>query len=206
MAAHVLGHLIPVRWFDMRPLMITAIVILLFWSRPIHSEVVEVDDIHHKFLQSGCHYRFYGTISFATSDPHCLIHILYDFEHLRKINILPDSIVLLRKGEYWYEVVYHYRNLFFESRATYRRALEQPERKVTFEMVQCEQRGLHLPKIVSSTGYYEIKREKEGLRVIYFEEGEVEDHLLKEIYFQWVEKEALKFLHRLNDYINKTCP
>lgn len=77
---------------------------------------------------------------------------------------------------------------------------------MTFEMVQCEQRGLNLPKIVSSTGYYEIKTEKEGPRVIYFEEGEIADHLLKEIYFQWVEKEALKFLHRLNDYVNKTCP
>jgi hypothetical protein len=206
MVAHVLGHLIQVRWFDMRPLTITAVAILLFWSGPIYSEVGKADDIHHKFIQSSNRYRFYGTISFDTSDPNCLIHILYDFEHLREINILPDSIVLLRKGEYWYEVAYHYRNLFFESSATYRRALEQAQRRVTFEMVQCEQRGLRLPKIVSSTGYYEIKTEKEGLRVTYFEEGEVSDHLLKEIYFQWVEKEALKFLHRLKDYVNKTCP
>jgi len=189
----------------MRPLMIIAIVILLFWSSSIHSEVVEADDIRHEFIQSGNHYMFYGTTSFTTSDPNCLIHILYDFQHLCKINILPDSIVLLRKGECWYEVAYHYRNLFFESRATYRRALKQGEKKVTFEMMQCEQRGLHLPKIVSSTGYYEIKAEKEGLRVIYFEEGEVADHSLKEIYFQWVEKEAFKFLHRLKDYVNKTC-
>jgi len=206
MAAHVLGYLISVRRFGMRPLIIIAIVILFLWSGSIHYEVVAADNIHHKFIQSGNRYMFYGTTSFATSDPNCLIHVLYDFKHLCKINILPDSIVLLQKGDYWYEVAYHYRNLFFESRATYRRALEQAERRVTFEMVQCEQRGLHLPKIVSSTGYYEIKAEKEGLRVIYFEEGEVADHLLKEIYFQWVEKEAFKFLHRLKDYVNKTCP
>jgi len=206
MAAHVLRHLILVRWFDLRILIIIAIVILVFWSGLVHSEGVEVDDIHHKFIQVGNHYIFYGTTSFATSDPHCLIHILYDFQHLRKINILPDSIVLLRKGEYWYEVAYHYRNLFFESRATYRRTLKQAERKVTFEMMQCEQQGLHLPKIVSSTGYYEIRAEKEGFSVVYFEVGEVADHLLKEIYFQWVEKEASKFLHRLKDYVNKTCP
>jgi len=196
----------PVRWFDMRPFIIVTIIILLFWSGSVHSQGVEAEDIHHKFIQSGNHYMFYGTTSFVTSDPNCLIHILYDFQHLRKINILPDSIVLLRKGEGWYEVAYHYRNLFFESRATYRRALKQAERKVTFQMMQCEQRGLRLPKIVSSTGYYEIKAEKEGFRVIYFEEGEIADHLLKEIYFQWVEKEAFKFLLRLKDYVNRTCP
>jgi hypothetical protein len=206
MAARVLGHLIPVRWFDMRPFVIIATVLLLLWTASIHSEAVEADNIHHQFIQSGNYYLFNGTTFFATSDPDCLIHILYDFQHLRKINILPDSIVLLREGEYWYEVSYHYRNLFFESRATYRRALKQGEKKVTFEMRQCEQRGLHFPKIVSSTGYYEIKPEKEGFRLTYFEEGEIADHLLKEIYFQWVEKEAFKFLHRLKDYVNKTCP
>jgi hypothetical protein len=190
----------------MRLLIIIAIAVLLFWAAPIHSGGLEADDIHYRLIQSGNQYMFCGIISFVTSDPNCLIHILYDFQHLRKINFLPDSIVLLREGQYWYEVAYHYRNLFFESTATYRRALNQAEKKVTFEMMQCEQRGLHLPKIVSSTGYYEIKPEKEDLRVIYFEEGEIADHPLKEIYFQWVEKEVFKFLLRLRDYANTTCP
>ncbi len=72
-------------------------------------------------------------------------------------------------------------------------------------MKKCEQRGIPLPKVISSKGYYEIKMEKEGVKMIYVEEGEVADHSLKEVYFQWLEKEAIKFLHRLRNYVENTC-
>ncbi len=77
--------------------------------------------------------------------------------------------------------------------------------KVSFEMIDSDQRRSLLPKVVSSVGYYEIKPEKDGYRVIYWQEVLVADAWSPKIFFPLLEKETTKFLHGLKDYIERTC-
>lgn len=62
-----------------------------------------------------------------------------------------------------------------------------------------------MPKILSSTGYYQIKPEKEGYKVEYFQECTLKSALLKGAYISKAKKEAIKFMWELKEYIERTC-
>jgi hypothetical protein len=76
---------------------------------------------------------------------------------------------------------------------------------VKFEMIESEQPSFFLSKVVSSKGYYEIKTEKEGCKVVYFQEWVIASKLQDEIFFQNVKKQALRILQGLKDYAGKVC-
>ena len=164
----------------------------------------ELKEVCYDFSQDGTSYTFRGSF-FTKITPACLLRVLYGFEHLVKFVTRPDSIVLIREGENWYEVCYTYRGLLLENKSTYRKILKQEEQKITFEMIASEQYGPHLSKILHSTGYYEVKTEKEGCLVEYFQEARVESKMLNEIYFHLIKKEAVNFLKDLKQYVERTC-
>jgi hypothetical protein len=62
-----------------------------------------------------------------------------------------------------------------------------------------------MPKILSSTGYYQIKLEEEGYKVEYFQECKLKSALLKGAYINKAKKETIKFMLELKEYIEKTC-
>ena len=184
----------------------TQMLLLLLISWPVvdKPEKENVDDLCYEFSQVNNGYTFRGSF-FVKADPTCLIHIFYDFHHLVNFVTNADSIVLLREGDIWYEVCYTYRKFLFESRSIYRKTLKQEEQRVTFEMITSEQRGVFLPKVLSSTGYYELKSEKEGYKAVYFQECKIESNFLKGIYLHMAKKEAIRFLRELKMYVERTC-
>jgi hypothetical protein len=188
----------------MRLLLIAITGTLIFWPLPTQSQAQDLNNVHYDLIQSGNHYTIRGTF-FVRSNPNCLLHIFYDFEHLSHIVTEADSLILLREGEDWYDVAYIYHCLFLKGRVVYRKTLIQEKMKVSFEMIDSDQRRSLLPKVVSSGGYYEIKPEKDGYRVIYWQEGLVADAWSTNIFFPLLEKETKKFLHGLKDYVERTC-
>jgi hypothetical protein len=188
----------------MRFLTLTLLFLLLAWPVIVLAESDELNGVYYHFSQDDASYTFRGSF-FVELTPACLIHVLYDFEHLVKFVTNADSIVLLRQGENWYEVRYTYRGLLFGNKSTYRKTLKQEEQKITFEMIASEQHGPLVPKVLYSTGYYEIKPEKEGCLVEYFQEARVESKMLNEIYFHLVRKEAVNFLKDLKQYVERSC-
>lgn len=188
----------------MRLLLIIITVTLLFWPPASQSEIQDFNNVHYEFTQSSNQYAVRGTF-FVKCDPTCLLHIFYDFEHLPNIITDADSFVLLQKGENWYDASYVYSYLLLKGRFVYRKTLNQEQMKVCFEMIESDQPSSILPKVVSSKGYYEIKPEKEGYRVIYFEEVEIGSKLHNEVPLLMAKKEVVKFLKGLKDYVEREC-
>ena len=62
-----------------------------------------------------------------------------------------------------------------------------------------------MPQLLSSSGYYQIKPEKEGYQVEYFQECKLKTGLLKDAYISQAKKEAIKFLREFKEYIERSC-
>lgn len=165
------------------------------------------DYLNYETSNVGNNYIFQGKI-FVNANVYCVIHIIYDFKHLKHILTSADSIDFVREGRNWYEARFTYRYLIFQNKIIYRRILKQEENKVAFEMVSCEQNSKLLPQILSSNGYYEISTEKGGSWVTYFQESKLEHSTLEwKIFFSetYAKKEAMRFLKNLKKYTEATC-
>jgi hypothetical protein len=130
---------------------------------------------------------------------------LYDFKHLANIESSAKSIILLREGENWYEACHTFKKFFFKHESIWRKTLKRDEQKIVFAMISHRHNSALMPKILSSTGYYQIKLEEEGYRVEYFQECKLKSALFKGAYIKRAKKEAIKFMLELKEYIEKTC-
>jgi hypothetical protein len=188
----------------MKFLIITILSILLCSPGVALAQKPEANNVFYEFSQSDDRYTFYGSF-FTMSDPDDLLHILYDFEHLTKFVTSADLIVLLRQGRNWYEVGYVYRKLLLETKFTFRKTLIREKQKITFELIACEQGDPTFPKILSSSGYYEIIPEEKGFRVTYYEEVRMGSKLSNGVYSLMAKKEAVKFIQTLKKYVERKC-
>ena len=161
-------------------------------------------ELDYEFIQADNYYSFQGSfIIIAEAD--CLINLIYNFENISKYSSGAKSVELGRRGENWYELTFTYRNfLFLENKSTWRRTLNPDEHKVDFELISNRNNLNIIPKMLSSTGYYQIHHEKQGCRVEYFQECKLTPGLLKYAYINKAKKEAIKFLQEFKEYIEKT--
>ncbi len=161
-------------------------------------------EISYEFSQDEASYSFRGEF-LTQGKPACLIHVLYDFKHQAKIMTSADSVVLLREGDNWYEVSYHYSGWFFSRKSTYRITLKPDKQEVTFKLIGNEQHGPMLPEIQSSEGYYKIQKGQEGCRVIYFQTVRSKMGVGKSVYLHKVKKNAIKFMKDLRNHVKEVC-
>jgi hypothetical protein len=70
-------------------------------------------------------------------------------------------------------------------------------------MIASEQPDPIFPKVLSSSGYYEIKPEGKGYRVIYFEEVRIGSKLPNEVSSRMAKKKAMKFMQELKKYAER---
>jgi len=179
------------------------IVILLCFSIILYGS--KKKELDYEFIQEDTYYSFRGSF-FVKAEPDSLINLIYDFKNISKYASGAKSIELVRQGENWYEVTFTYRRLLiFENRSTWRRTLKRDEHKIVFEMISNRNNLNIIPEMLSSTGYYQIRPEKEGCRVEYFQECKLKPGLLKNIYINKAEKEAIKFWGVFKEYIERTC-
>ena len=180
-------------------------IIVALMSLPIIVYGIEKNELEYEFIQEGTYYSFRGSF-IVKAELDCLINVIYDFNHISKYASGAKSIELVRQGENWYDVTYTYRRLIiFENKSTWRRTLKRDEKKVFFEMMSNKNNINIIPKMLSSTGYYHIKLEKEGYRVEYFQECKLTPGLLRDAYIHRAKKEAITFLHGFNEYVERTC-
>ena len=115
------------------------------------------------------------------------------------------SIILIQQGENWYDVCYTFKKFFFTNKSVYRKTLKFEEQKIVFKMISNKQNTNLIPKVLSSSGYYRIKRESTGYEIEYFQECKIKSTFLKKLYFNKAKKESIKFLLELKEYLKKTC-
>ncbi len=178
---------------------------LALLSLPILLYGSEKNELDYEFIQDDNYYKFRGSFV-VKAELDCVIDLIYDFEHISEYALGAKSIELVQQGKNWYEVTYTYRKLLiFENRSTWRRTLKRDEHKVVFEMISNRNNLDIVPKIISSKGYYQIRPEKEGCRIEYFQECKLNSGFLRDTYINKAKKEAIKFLQVFKDYISETC-
>jgi hypothetical protein len=174
-------------------------------SLPIIFSGDQKNEFDYKFIQDGNYYSFRGSF-IVQAERDCLIDVIYDSKHISQYAVDAKSVELVRQGENWNEITYTYRRLLiFENKSTWRRTLKRDEQKVVFEMVSSQNNLTIMPKPLSSIGYYQIKAEKEGYQVVYFQECRLKTGLLKDVYMSQAKKEAIRFLREFKGYVERTC-
>ena len=180
------------------------IIVVALLSLPVLLYGSKKKELDYEFIQEDNYYSFRGSF-IVKAELDCLISVTYDFQHISKYTLGAKSIELVRQGENWNEVTYIYRKfIIFENKSTWRRTLKQDEQKVVFKMISSKNNINIMSKMLSSTGYYQIKQEKEGYQVEYFQECKLKPGFLKDTYINNA-KEAIKFLLKFKEYVEKTC-
>jgi len=180
-------------------------ILVVFLSLAVILPGIQEKGLDYTFIQDNNYYSFQGSF-IVTAEFDCLIHVIYDFEHISKYTSGAKSIEITRQGENWYEVTYTYRKLvIFENQSTWRRTLKQDEGKVVFEMISSKNNLNIMPDVLTSSGYYQVKPEKDCHRVEYFQECRLKPGILKSTYINQAKKGAIKFLREFKEYIERTC-
>lgn len=161
--------------------------------------------VFYKFSRQGNVYSFSGKFP-VNNNMNCLLDVIYDFDHLKRLHSDLDSVELIRRNAHSYEVRYSYKKLFLTAKTIFRRELNKKQRIVTSEMIRHEQNSPSFPKPLFSRGYYRIREDKTGYWFEYFRECEIEPNSLNVLYFHIAEKEAINHLYTIKEYIEKTCP
>jgi|GEM_PF-733753 len=174
-------------------------------SKDYSVERGELNGTNYEFIKDDSFYSFRGRF-IIKAELDCLLNVTYQFEHISKYASGAKSIEFVRQGENWYDVTYTYRKLLiFENRSTWRRTLKRDEQKIVFEMISNKNNINIMPKVNSSKGYYQIKPERGGYSVEYFQECRLNPGFLKNAYINRAKKEAIQFLQVFKEYVEKTC-
>jgi hypothetical protein len=162
-------------------------------------------ELEYEFFQDDTCYSFRGSFIVKVK-PDCVINLIYNFNNISDYSLDVNSIELVQQGENWYDVTFIYRKfLIFENQSTWRRILSRPEYKIDFIMLSNKNNSYILPKMISSSGYYQIHPETENCRVEFYQECKLKSGFLKNTYINEAKKEALRFLQEFKEYIQKTC-
>lgn len=188
----------------MRFFSLFTVIFFFLFNHPLRSESGEIDGIYYEFNHVDSCYSFHGSFVIK-AEFDCLISVLYDFKHLKNIISSANSIILIQQGENWYDVCYTFKKFFFTNKSVYRKTLKLEEQKIVFKMISNRQNTKLFPKVLSSSGYYRIKRESTGYKVEYFQECKIKSTFLKDIYINKAKKESIKFMLGLEEYIERTC-
>jgi hypothetical protein len=188
--------------FDMR--FFVLFIALFFFHHPLQSESGEIDGINYEFNHVDSCFSFRAGFT-VKAEFDCLISILYDFKHLRNIISSAKSITLIQQGEHWYDVCYIFKKLFFTNESVYRKTLKLEEQKIVFELISYKQSTDLFPKVISSSGYYRIKRESTDYTIEYFQKCKLKSSFLNKAYIDIAKNESIKFMLDLEEYVEICC-
>lgn len=159
----------------------------------------------YEFIQEDTYYSFRASF-LVKAESDYLIDLIYNFNNISEYTLGAQSVELIQQGDNWYDVYYTYRKFFiFENESTWRRTLKPDEHKIVFEMLSSENNLKMMPEVISSTGYYQIIKEKDHCRVKYFQECLLKPGLFRRAYIAEAKQEAMTFLHEFKTYIERKC-
>jgi hypothetical protein len=181
------------------------IIFLAFLGLPILLYGNRKNDFEYEFIHDDTCYSFRGSFIVKT-EPDCVFNLIHNFNNISDYSLDAKSIKLVRQGDNWYDVTFIYRKfLIFENQSTWRRILCRNDYKIDFIMLSNKNNSTILPKIISSSGYYQIHPETENCLVEFYQECKLKSGFLKNIYIKEAKKEAVRFLKEFKGYIQKSC-
>lgn len=180
-------------------------VILVIVIIPVNLFAEEPNDIKYTFTQTHSSYTFYGSFKINT-DPKCLLEISFNYKHIRALALGAKEVQLIDQGSNWNQISYTYKKfVFFKNKTVWHRILNEENQRVDFTLVSSENNQTIMPRMISSSGFYQIEKEGEYFIVKYYQQCQLTEKLTTELYLNRAKKEAIKFMYTFFKYASTFC-
>ena len=127
-------------------------------------------NIEYKFAETDSSYSFYGTIKIK-ANPKCLLEICFKYKHIKALATEAKDVILVKEGKNWNRLSYTYQKfIYFENTSVWQRILNEENLRVEFYMLSSKNNQKVMPKMISSSGYYQLKPMGEYTLVEYHQE------------------------------------
>jgi len=184
-------------------ILITLILVHLLMALTTFAK--EPVDIKYTFTQTDSTYSFSGSFKIK-ANPNCLLDICFQHEHISALAPDAKEVLLINEKNNWNQISYTYQKfIYFENKSVWNRKLDKENKRVGFTLISSKNNHAIMPKMVSSSGYYQISMEDEEIIVKYFQQCQLTKSSLTNLYLNRVKKEALQFMYRFLEYANTTC-
>jgi len=168
------------------------------------SIIANNDDIQYEFSQTDSSYTFTSTFTIKANQE-CLIHVFFDFQHIKALAPTAENVQLVNKGSNWNKISYIYETFIFSNTSVWYRKINKKADKVDFELISSTNNSSLMPQMTSSSGYYQIISTKDGLKVKYYQECTLTKSVFTNLYINRVKNEAVEFINWLNKYAISAC-
>ena len=163
------------------------------------------DDIKYKFTQTDSSYTFYGSFSIK-ANPECLLEITFNFEHIRALAPDAKEVLLIEEGSNWNQLSYTYQKfILFKNKTIWHRMLNKENKRVDFTLMSSENNTAVMPRMISSSGYYQIKQQGEYFIMEYYQQCQLTEESITKLYLNRAKKDAIKFIHKFSEYAEAYC-
>ena len=189
----------------LRKITIWFTIVLVIVIIPLKIYAEEPDDIQCKFTQTDSSYTFYGSFK-INANPKCLLEISYNYNHIRALALDAKEVQLIDQGSNWNQISYIYQKFtFFKNKTVWHRILNAENQRVDFTLVSSENNRTIMPRMISSSGFYQIKQQGEYFIVEYYQQCQLSEELITKLYLNRAKKEAIKFMHKFSEYASTFC-
>jgi hypothetical protein len=180
-------------------------IVLFIVLIPLKLFAQEPNDLKYEFTQTDSSYTFYGSFK-VNADPKCLLEISFDYKHIRALAPDAKEVQLIDQGSNWNQISYTYQKFgIFENKTVWHRILNKKKQRVDFTLLSSENNRTIIPRMISSSGFYQIKHQKEYLILEYYQQCQLTKELITKLYLNKAKEEAIKFIHRFSEYARAFC-
>jgi len=165
----------------------------------------EPDDIKYTFTQTDSTYSFSGSFKIKANTD-CLLDICFLHEHIRALAPDAKDVLIIDQGNDWNKISYIYKKyIYFENKSVWYRKRDREKQRIDFSLISSENNKTIMPKMLSSSGFYQINNGEKEIIVQYFQHCQLTKSSITKLYLNKVKKEAIQFIHRFSEYANTIC-
>ncbi len=189
----------------LRKITIWFIIVLVIVIIPLKMYAEEPDNIQCRFTQTDSSYTFSGSFKINTTLK-CLLEISFYYKHIRALALDAKEVQLIDQGSDWNQISYTYQKFtFFKNKTVWHRILHAENQRVDFTLVSSENNRTIMPRMISSSGFYQFEQQGEYFIVKYYQQCQITEESITNLYLNRVEKEAIKFMHKFYEYASTFC-
>jgi len=165
----------------------------------------EKTDIQYQFTQTDSSYSFSSSF-YIKANPNCLLNLCFYYQHIKALAPDAKEVLVKDQGSDWNQISYTYKKfIYFVNKSLWYRKLDEEMQRVDFTLISSENNKTIMPEMISSTGYYQIKKQGGDIIVEYFQECQLTKSHITNLYINRVKKEAIQFMQRFMEYANANC-
>ena len=165
----------------------------------------ETNDIQYKFTQTDSSYTFSGSFKIK-ANPNCILDMFFYHEHIRALAPDAKEVLLMDQGSDWNQISYTYKKyIWFVNKSVWHRNLDKKKQRVDFTLISSENNKTIMPRMTSSSGFYQINKQGGDIIVEYFQQCQLTKSSITNLYLNRVKKEAIQFMHRFSEYAKTIC-